>query len=176
MYAIVATSLLGLFFTVTYSLAIDSYGSTVREIRFSILSMTLLLLLWATLSLWLAKWTRAVLVLAYIALASILALCYAFDFEAIGYALALTGVALLYHGLNRFAGRRLQPFGVLSLGLDQIALVLAFAVPLISSPFLPEQLFASAYSLPLESSSLFYQASWRTVAELVAVGLGDEPA
>ncbi len=172
MYAIVATSLLGLLFTVTYSLAIDSYGSTVKEIRFSILSMTLLLLLWTTLSLWLAKWTRAVVVLAYIALAAVLAFCYAFNFEPIGYALALTGLAFLYHGLNRFAGRRLQPFGVLSLGLDQIALVLVFAVPLISSPFLPEQLFATAYSLPLDSSSLIYQASWRTAAELVAVGLG----
>ena len=111
MYAIVAISVLGLFFTVIYSLAIDSNGSPIREIRFSILSMTLLLLLWASLSLWLAKWTRVVLVLAYLALASVLALCYAFDFEPIGYALALTGVALLYHGLNRVAGRHLQPGG-----------------------------------------------------------------
>jgi len=172
MYAIVASSLPGLFFTVTYSVAIDSYGSPMREIRFSILSMTLLLLLWATLSLWLAKWTRAVLVLAYIILASVLAFCYASNFEPIGYALALTVTALLYHGLNRFAGRRLQPFGVFSLGLDQIALVLVFVVPLISSPLLPVQLFAFANSLSSGSSSLFYQASWRTVAELVAVGLG----
>ncbi len=173
MYAIVATSLLGLFFTVTYSVAIDSYGSPMREIRFSILSMTLLVLLWATLSLWLAKWTRAVLVLAYIALATVLALCYAFDFEAIGYALALTGVALLYHGLNRFAGPRLQPFGVLSLGLDHIALALVFLVPLISSPILPVQLFAAAHVPSLDSTSFqHFETSWRTVAELVAVGLG----
>ncbi len=172
MYSIVAASLLGIFFTVTYSLVIDSYGSLMSEIRFSILSMTLLLLLWATFSIWLAKWTRAVLILAYIVLASVLAFCYASRFETIGYALALTGVALLYHGLNRFAGRRLQRFGVLSVGLDQIALVLVFAVPLISSLLLPVQLFASAYGLSLNSSSSFYQASWRTVAELVAVGLG----
>src|SRR6266487_2575932 len=172
MYSIVAASLLGIFFTVTYSLVIDSYGSLMSEIRFSILSMTLLLLLWATFSIWLAKWTRAVLILAYIVLASVLAFCYASRFETIGYALALTGVALLYHGLNRFAGRRLQRFGVLSVGLDLIALVLVFAVPLISSLLLPVQLFASAYGLSLNSSSSFYQASWRTVAELVAVGLG----
>jgi hypothetical protein len=169
MYSIVAASLLSLFFMVTFSLAI---GSSSSEERFSILSMTLLLLLWATLSIWLAKWTRAVLLLAYIALASVLAFCYAFRFEAIGYALALTGAALLYHGLNRFAGRHLEPFGVLSLGLDQIALVLALVVPLICSPLLPIQLFASAHSLSFDSSSLMYQTSWRTVAAFVAVGLG----
>jgi hypothetical protein len=173
MYAIVAASLLGLFYAISYSLSIDSSGSPIRELRFSILSMSVLLLLWATLSLWLAKWTRAVLVLAYIALGAVLALCYAFDFEPTGYALALTGVALLYHGLNRFAGRRLLSFGVLSLGLDQIALVLVFVVPLISSPLLPLQLFAAAYVPSIDSTSFLYvQTSWRTAAELVAVGLG----
>src|SRR6266487_628012 len=172
MYSIVAASLLGLSLIVMYSLGLDFNSSPVSEIRFSILSMSLLLLLWATLSIWLAKWNHAVLVLAYIVLVSVLAFCYAFRFEAIGYALALTGTALLYHGLNRFSGHRLEPFGVLSLGLDQIALVLVLAVPFICSPFLPIQLFASVYSPSLESSSLMYQTSWRTVAEFVAVGLG----
>ncbi|HEY6286885.1 MAG TPA: hypothetical protein VIX20_14585, partial [Ktedonobacteraceae bacterium] len=172
MYSIVAASLLSLSFMVMYSLSIDFNGSHVSEIRFSILSISLLLLLWATLSIWLAEWNRAVLVLAYIALASVLALCYAFRFEATWYALALTGTALLYLGLNRFAGHRLERFGILSLGLDQIALVLALVVPLISSPLLPLQLFASAYSPSLNPSFLMYQTSWRTVAELVAVGLG----
>src|SRR6266487_2431894 len=173
MYAIVAASLLGLFYAISYSLSIDTSGSPIRHLRFSILSMSVLVLLWATLSLWLSKWTRAVLVLAYLALASVLALCYAFDFEPIGYALALTGVALLYHGLNRVAGRHLQPFGVLSLGLVQIALVLVFVVPLISSPLLPLQLFAAAYVPSLDLTSfLHFQTSWRTVAELIAVGLG----
>src|SRR6266487_5654052 len=83
MYSIVAASLLGIFFTVTYSLVIDSYGSLMSEIRFSILSMTLLLLLWATFSIWLAKWTRLVLILAYLALFSVIAFCYALRFEAI---------------------------------------------------------------------------------------------
>ncbi len=172
MYSIVAASLLSLSLMVMNSLGFDFNGSPVSEIRFSILILTLFLLLWATLSIWLAKWTRLVLVIAYMVLASVVAFCYAFRFEAIGYALALTGTALLYHGLNRFAERRLEPFGVLSIGLDQIALVLVLVVPLISSPLLPIQLFASAYSPSLGSSSLFYQTSWRTVAELVAVGLG----
>jgi hypothetical protein len=173
MYAVVAASLLGLAYTVSYSLGLDFSGTPSRESRFSILSVTALFLLWASLSLWLAKWTRAMLVLAYIALGLVLALCYAFDFEPTGYALALTGAALLYHGLNRFAGRFLQPFGVLSLGLDQIALVIVFAVPLISSPLLLIQLFAAAY-VPSQdlTSFLHFQTGWQTVAELIAVGLG----
>jgi len=172
MYLIVAASILSLSLIVMYSLGTDFNGSLISEIRFSIFSMTLFLLLWATLSIWLAKWMRLVLVLAYLVLASVVAFCYALRFEATGYALALTAIALLYHGLNRFAGRRLEPFGILSLGLDQIALVLVLVVPLISSPLLPIQLFTSAYSPSLDSSSLMYQTSWRTVAELVAVGLG----
>ncbi len=172
MYLIVAASLLSLFYIVIYSLGIDFNGSTSSEIRFSILSMTLLLLLWATFSILLAKWTRLVLVLAYLVLFSVIAFCYALRFEAIEYALAFTCIALLYHGMNRFAGRRLEPFGILSLGLDHIALALVLVVPLISSPLLPIQLFASAYGSSFGSSTLIYQTSWRTVAELVAVGLG----
>lgn len=173
MYAIVAISLLVLFYAISYSLSIDASGSPIRELRFSILSMSVLLLLWAALSLWLAKWTRAVLVLAYIALGTVVALCYTFDFEPTGYALAFTGVALFYHGLNRLAGRRLLPFGKLSLGLDQIALALVFVVPLISSPLLPLQLFAAAYVPSIDLASFLHvQTSWRTAAELVAVGLG----
>ena len=167
MYLVVAASLLSLSLTVMYSLGIDFNGSQISEIRFSILSMTLLMLLWATLSIWLAKWTRLVLVLA-----SVVAFCYALRFEAIGYALALTGIAILYHGLNRFAGHRLEPFRFLSLGLDQIALVLVLIVPFISSPLLPIQLFASAYRPSLDLSFSIFQTSWRTMAELVAVGLG----
>jgi hypothetical protein len=168
MYAIIAAGALALLFTTAYSLRLDAFATSLREVRFALLTLTLLLLLWASLLIWLAKRTRAVIALAYIVLLSVLALCYAFAFESIGYALALTCVALLYHGLNRFAGRLLQPFGILSLGLDQIALALVFLVPFISSPLLPTQLFDSAYAV----SSLHLQTSWRTVAELIAVGFG----
>lgn len=173
MYTIVAASILSLLYTAAYSLLIDINGMPNREVRFSILSLTVLLLLWTSLSLWLARRTRAVIVLAYIALVSVLALCYAFTFEPIGYALALTCLALLYHGLTRFAGRLLRPFGMLSLGLDQIALVLVFLVPFISSPLLPLQLFARTYTPPLNIASfLQFQTNWRTVAELIATSVG----
>ncbi len=126
MCALVTVSSSGTLIITLYSLQLDAIATPLREIRFAILSMMLLLLLWASLFLWLTKRTRNVIVLAYMLLASVLASCYAFAFEPIGYALALTSVALLYHGLNRFARRRLQPFGVLSPGLDQIALGLVF--------------------------------------------------
>src|SRR6266487_4707725 len=48
MYSIVAASLLSLSLIVMYSLSIDFYGSPLSDIRFSILGMSLLLLLWAT--------------------------------------------------------------------------------------------------------------------------------
>ncbi len=173
MYAIVAASILSLLYTASISMLIDINGMPNREVRFSILSLTVLLLLWASLSLFLARRTRTVIVLAYIALLSVLALCYAFAFEPIGYTLALTCLALLYHGLTRFAGRLLRPFGMLSLGLDQIALVLVFLVPFISSPLVPLQLFARTYTPPPGIASfLQFQTNWRTVAELIATGLG----
>jgi hypothetical protein len=169
MYAIVFVSVL----VTSYSLELNVFGASPGEVRLSILSMTLLLLLWTSLFLWRASLPRSVIVLAYLLLASVLAFCYAFAFESVAYALALTGVALLYHGLNRFAGRLLQPFGLLSLGLDQLALVLVLLVPFISSPLLPVQLFASVYATPIDPTSfLHFQTTWQTVAEFIAVGFG----
>jgi hypothetical protein len=174
MYAIVVSSILGLVSTLVYSIQLDVFGTSLQEVRFSVLSMTALLLLWTGLYLWLTKRTRSMIVLAYLFLTCVLAFCYAFGYESIGYALALTGVALLYHALSRFGRRLLQPFGLLALGLDQIALVLVFLVPFISSSLLPAQLFARAYlpTLTGTSSLLHFQTSWQMVAELIAVALG----
>ncbi|HXX78135.1 MAG TPA: hypothetical protein VEI53_06580, partial [Ktedonobacteraceae bacterium] len=171
MYFIVAASLLCLSYMLVTSLGMDFYGSTSTELRFSILSLTLLVLLWSTLAIWLARLNRFVIVLAILVLASVMALCYALNSEAIGYALAFTGVALIYHSLSRFAGPRLEQFGVLSLGLDVIAVVLAVAVPFISSPLLPLQLYVSAFNIPPGSTPLLYLTGWRIFAELVVVGL-----
>src|SRR5260370_35482565 len=136
---IITGSVLVLLYITAYSLQLDTFVHPLREVRFALLTLTLLLLLWVSLLIWLQRRTRLVLALAYIALVSVLAFCYAFAFDSIGYALALTLVALLYHGLNRFAGRLLQPFGKLGRGLDQIALVLVFLVPFTRSPLLPAQ-------------------------------------
>lgn len=173
MYATVAICTLGTVYTAFYSTLI---GTTIRqaaEVRYSILIMTLLLLLWASLALCLTRLAKWTLILAYLFLACVLAFCYALDFQPIGYTLALTGVALLYHSLNRFAGRWLQQFGVLSIGLDQLALALACIVPFIASPFLLFQLLYRAYGISVDANSpFFFQTSWLTVAQLVAVGFG----
>ena len=168
MYALVLAVTLSLLYGISYSLRLDLSGTPNRELRFAILSVLALLLVWTGLALWLTKRTQWLLTLAYLLLATVLTFCYALAFEPIGYALALTGLALLYHGSNRFAGRFLQPFGKLSLGLDQLALVLVFLVPCISSPLLPVQLFARAYA----PSSMAFQANWQALAELIAVGAG----
>src|SRR5947209_1846067 len=144
-----------------------SFGLQDTEVRFSIFNLALLILLWGGLFFWLTRRTRNITVLAFLFLASVLALCYALRFEAIGYALALTAVALLYHGLSRFANQGLQSFGTFERNLDWIALALVLLVPIISSPVLPLQLFMRAYSIGTP-----YQTSWQTFAEIVALSAG----
>ncbi len=173
MYVIVAMCALGIVYITLYSAFIGATARSAVEVRYSILVMTLLLLLWVSLALWLTGLSKWTLVVAYLFLVCVLAFCYALDLQPIGYALALTGVALLYYGLNRFVNRLLQPFGVLSLGLDQIALALAFIVPFIASPLLLFQLLYRAYAISVDANSpFFFQTNWQTVVQLVAVGCG----
>lgn len=160
---------LGMLTIAGYSFLLDAAYMQNTEVRFSILCLTLLVLLWSGLFLWLTRRTRFVIGLAFLFLASVLALCYALAFEAIGYALALTAVALLYHGFSRFAPRLLQPFGALERELDWVALALVFLVPWISSLSVPLQLIANAYTWTWWGTS---QAGWQTIAELVALAAG----
>ncbi len=171
MFTVIAVCALGIIVTTFYSFFLDLFSeASSGGIRFSILSTLLLLLLWTSLYLWLTRRTNRLLLLAYLFLASVLALCYALHFEEIGYAVALTAVAVLYHGLNRFTPRLLQPFGKFGLRLDQLALMLVALVPLISSPQLPSLLFERAYSY--FPSELEFKASGKIIAELIAVGVG----
>ena len=173
MYATVGISVLVMFTVAMLSISDAFANGQAAEVRYSILVMSLLLLLWTSLALWLTRQTKWSLLITYLFLGCVLALCYALNFQPIGYTLALTGVALLYHGLNRFASRRLQPFGVLSIGLDQLALALAFIVPFIASPLLLFQLLFRAYGGASDPNSpFFFQTNWQTVAQLIAVGCG----
>ena len=169
LYVFASICALGVLAIAGYSFMLDASSMQNTEVRFSILCLTLLVLLWSDLFLWFTGRTRLVIGLAFLILASVLALCYAFAFEAIGYTLALTAVALLYHGFSRFAPRLLQPFGALERELDWIALALVFLVPWISSPLVPLQLVANAYVSTLFGTS---QTSWQTIAELVALAAG----
>ena len=173
MLLIVAASATGVVLTSLYSLTLDTFQAPVSGIRFSILSIALLLFLWAGLYLWLTRRGKWVLGLAYLLLACVLAFCYAFDYQATGYALALTGVAVFYHAFNRFASRLLQRFGTLGLRLDQLALALVAVVPVISSPLLPQQLLLKADLLSLTAASPWhFRGGWETVAEFIVVAIG----
>lgn len=167
LYVFASICVLGVLVIAGYSFMLDASSMQNAEVRFSILCLTLLVLLWSGLFLWLTRRTRFVIGLAFLFLASVLALCYALAFEAIGYALALTAVALLYHGFSRFAPRLLRPFGALERELDWIALALVFLAPWISSPSVPIQLLGNAYA-----SGETYQTGWQTIAELVALAAG----
>lgn len=173
MYATIGISTLAMLSVTMLSvLNVFAVGQAV-EVRYAILVMSLLLLLWASLALWLTRQARWTLLIAYLFLSCVLALSYALNFQPIGYTLALTGVALLYHGLNRFASRWLQPFGALSIGLDQLALALVCIIPFIASPLLPFQLLFKAYGGTIDTNSpFFFQTNWQAVAELVVVGCG----
>src|SRR5260221_742420 len=173
MLLIVAASATGVVLTSMYSLTLDTFQAPVSGIRFSILSIALLLFLWAGLYLWLTRRGKWVLGLAYLLLACVLAFCYTFDYQATGYALALTGVAVFYHAFNRFASRLLHRFGTLGLRLDQLALALVAIVPVISSPLLPQQLLLKPdlLSLTAASPSHFIGGS-ETVAEFIVIAIG----
>lgn len=175
MYSIAGICLLSAVGVTVLSLSLGStfFNASMEEIRFSILSMSVLLLIWTAAWFWLTKRTRELPVLALLFLACVLAFCYVFNFSQGGYTLVLVSVALLYHTLNRFVVPLLQPLGNLGRLLDQIALVLVCLAPFISSPLLPQQLFSAANQIPLESNpNLYVHLNGAAAAELIAVGVG----
>jgi hypothetical protein len=172
MFSIPGISALGIAYVALYSILLDITGHMVREIHISILSMALLCLLWTSLYIRLTRNTKFLLALAYLFLACVLAFCYSFNFGHIGYALVLTGAAVLYHGLGRFAHRLLQPLHNLALHVDQLAILIVCAVPLISEPWLPFQLFLQVYSPSPRSVSLqTLLTSWEIVGPFIVVAV-----
>ncbi|HEV2579349.1 MAG TPA: hypothetical protein VGT44_00740, partial [Ktedonobacteraceae bacterium] len=175
MFVFVGASVVGILLTTVAALAGLSVPDT--QVRFALFTMSLLALAWTSLLLWMAQRRKEVIGVAFLFLASVLAFCYAFDFQAIGYALALTLVALLYHGLSRFAARLLQALAMPGFHLDTIALWLVAVVPVIGSPLLLNQLFARAFgdagiSQLFIDSSLLFHMGWESIAQLIAVILG----
>src|SRR5712691_4537898 len=166
-YAFVAMGTLGMIGVAVYSVVLDQFMSHSTQVAYAILCLSLLRLLWSAGAFWLARRTRGVISLALLFLVSVLASCYALQFAAIGYALAITMVALIYAGISRFAARRLQAFGTLARDLDLIALGLVLLVPFIASPSLPAQLLAQVYA-----PGAAFKASWQTLAEVIAIFVG----
>ncbi len=168
MVACVAVCSLGIVTIFLYSFGIDNLEHPVSEVRFSILSMTVLLLCWMCLYTWIKPQTRWVLVVPYLFLVCVFVFSYALNFRQSGYALALVAVAFLYHGLNRFALQLPQPFNKLGKQVEMLALVLVGLVPFIALPLSPLQLFARAYG----STLLEFRTTGETIPGLLAIIAG----
>ena len=170
MYVFVAMGTLGMVAVALYAVILDGiFSNHSVEAGYAILCLSLLRLLWSIGSFYIARRTRGVVTLALLVLVCVLAFCYALQFDATGYTLALTIVALFFAGISRYARARLQPFGALELQLDWIALALVLSVPFIVSPLLPLQLAAQVYSL---DSVAPYHANWQTFADGAAIIAG----
>ncbi|HEU0002000.1 MAG TPA: hypothetical protein VFQ36_13955 [Ktedonobacteraceae bacterium] len=170
MYVFVAMGTLGIVTVALYAIFLDGiFSNHSTEAGYAILCLSLLRLLWGIGSFYLARQTRGIVTLTLLLLVCVLAFCYAVQFDATGYALALTIVALFFAGISRYARTLLQPFGALELQLDWIALALVLLVPFIVSPLLPLQLAAQVYSL---DSVAPYYANWQTLAGGAAIIAG----
>lgn len=167
----VVTCTVGLISSFLYARMLDAIGGSQpdnHEIRFTLVSMALLLLLWNVLFVWCTKrrsWSAAI---PYLGLIGVLLFSYALDFNGIGYVLALTTVAVLYHGCNSFAARWLQSSGKLVPHMEWLALLLVSFVPFIAQPALFWQV-----TLTVLHPALFeFPVTGQTLMGFLAVAVG----
>ncbi len=147
MYVCIAACGLGIISAFPYTLELNSLGSPLaeqREVRVALTCMLVLLLCWSCLFVWRTRQTGVALSVPFLFLACVLSIAYAASFDQVRYVVVLIIVALLYHGLARFAGRYLQSFKPLSSFLDALALILSFVVPFVAFPLLTIQLLTRA--------------------------------
>src|SRR5581483_3985055 len=111
MFACVGVCGIGAILIYLYSLGFDLVHQAQSEIRFSLLCVLLLLLVWVCLFVWQTRRTQWAQSIPYLFLASTLAFAYAFEFQQIGYVLLLTAVAVFYHGLTLLASQFLRRYG-----------------------------------------------------------------
>ncbi|HLZ56099.1 MAG TPA: hypothetical protein VKR06_04060 [Ktedonosporobacter sp.] len=149
MYSCVTVCITGIVFAFVYSLDLDILGHSLRETRFSIVCMMLLLLCWLCLFIWQSGRRPWANVVPYLFVALVLLSCYAFALKQVGYVLAVTIVALLFHGLTLFVAPLLRPWGRMELHLERLTLLLVGLVPFIAAPLLPLQILGMAYHYPL---------------------------
>ncbi len=130
-YVVLGTA--GIAVVTLYSIVVDSFTQYHNaEVGYAILCLSLLRFVWSIGSFYLARRSRGLIALALLFLVCVLAFCYALRFDVVGYALALTVVAILYAAISRFAVQLLLPFGALELQLDCIALALVLVVPFLT--------------------------------------------
>lgn len=159
---------LGAIVTFLLSWVNDLFGRPQGEIHFSIASVTLLLFCWTCLFLWRTRQARWIIALPYQCLTVILTFCYTLGFRQVGYVLALTTVAILYHVITRFSAKLLQSYHKLQYHMEKIALVLVGCVPFIATPFLPLQILERAYAFTHPQLG----TQWEIVAEILSILVG----
>ncbi len=148
MYVCIAACGLGILFTFPYSLELSSLESSwvqQQEVRVALTCMLVLLFCWSSLFVWRTKQTGVALSIPFSFLACILSIGYTARFDQLGYVIILLIVALLYHGLVRFASQNLHFFHQLASFLDTLALILIALIPFVAFPLLPIQVFLQAY-------------------------------
>src|ERR1700694_1816909 len=85
MYVFVVICTLCMVFVTLYSVFADGFQHHLTEVGYAILCLSLLRLFWSTGRFWFARRTRGVISLAFLLLVSVLAFCYALQFDATGY-------------------------------------------------------------------------------------------
>jgi hypothetical protein len=140
MYSCLAVCLFGIMATSLFSLSSGSVEH-IAENRVALTTMLLLLLCWSCLFIWRTRRAGVAQSITLQFLACTLSVAYTVNANQTRYVLVLLCVALLYHGLVRFAGRPLQAFKDIAAWLDAIALLLVTLIPFIAFPDLYWQIF-----------------------------------
>lgn len=170
MFVTLAVGMLGFFVIFSYSFGGDMFGSSSTGSRFALLSIVLLLLAWNCLEVWRTQHMAHAAFTPYIFVVCSLIYAYAFHYSHIRYVLTLTGVAVLYHLLNRFAALLLQRFGKTEQHIEALALIIVALLPFIATPSLPGQLLGRA--VMYSYNGVFLPLNAETVTELAAIIVG----
>ncbi len=162
MYIVTASSALALF--LIYVLTSNSI-----ETRFALFVASVLLLLWVILYSWLTRQKKWTIAIPYLLLVSTLFFCYMLAFTQIGYAIALTVLALAYHLLQRLATPLLRHVEQTVMHMEGIILALVGAIPLLLTPDTFLILFIR--SLGFQTASQLGRSDTFTALFLQCIGL-----
>jgi hypothetical protein len=141
----VYASYICVFFAWLIALVAGSTSQPFLEIRFSLACTLLLLFCWTGLFVWRSRLSRWLLVGPYLFPACVLAFAYASSPSAGVYIIVLTGIALLYHCIERFAHKSIQRVQALRGHMEFLVLASICVIPLIADATLPLKVFAKAY-------------------------------
>ncbi|GHO96176.1 hypothetical protein KSF_062240 [Reticulibacter mediterranei] len=167
MYSCIAVCLFGIMATSLFSLS-SGVTEHITEDRVALMTMLLLLLCWSCLFVWRTRKAGVAQSTTLQFLACALSVAYTFNANETGYVFVLICIALLYHGLVRFAERQLQHFKDMTSWLEAIALLLVALLPLIAFPDLFWQIFLDSMNI----QQTFLSMTGKTTFGFLAIGAG----